>query len=121
MTVTVRRVDNVSVVELEGNLIMGEPVNAFRGQVYKELESGMKNLAIGLTRVTYIDSSGVGALVGAYVSAVKAEGRCVLFGASARVLSLLRIVRLDAAVEIVGDEATAIASLLRPQPPSTPL
>ena len=119
MTVTVHRVNNVSVVELEGSLIMGQPVNAFRAQIREELESGIKNLAIDLTRVTYIDSSGIGALVGAYVSAVKVEGRCVLFGAAARVLSLLRIVRLDTAVEMVGDEASAVARLLGPKSPPT--
>jgi stage II sporulation protein AA (anti-sigma F factor antagonist) len=98
---------------------MGQPVNAFRAQIREELESGIKNLAINLTRVTYIDSSGIGALVGTYVSAVKVEGSCVLFGASARVASLLKTALLHTVFVMVGDEASAVAKLLEPKSPPT--
>jgi anti-sigma B factor antagonist len=53
-------------------------------------------LIIDLTRVPYVDSVGLGSLVGAYVSSQKAGKRIALSGANRRVMQLFQITKLDA-------------------------
>ena len=111
MNVMVRRVREATVVDLTGNLIVGQPVDSLRAQIREQLASGATNLAINFADVNYVDSAGIGALVSAHTSALGAKGRCVLFGAQGRVISVLRTCRLDTALELAGDESSAVSSI----------
>ncbi|MGI6230374.1 MAG: STAS domain-containing protein [Tractidigestivibacter sp.] len=68
--------------------------SALREAITQELDGGVKNLAIDLSQVPYIDSTGIGVLVGAAHRA--AEGGCAFSVERpqrnvARVLSLLGV------------------------------
>jgi anti-sigma B factor antagonist len=54
------------------------------------------NVILDLSHVPYVDSAGLGALVGAYTSYHKAGRSMVLSGVNDRVLKLLEITRLEA-------------------------
>jgi len=60
---------------------------------------GTKTLVIDLTNVSYVDSSGLGALVGAYVSTKRAGCKLKLINLSQRVKELLRISNLGSIFE----------------------
>ncbi|MBI2956493.1 MAG: STAS domain-containing protein [Acidobacteria bacterium] len=111
MTIKVRQVSNVAVLDLHGPLKMGEPELVFREKVQELLEKGTKNLAINLAGVPEMDSSGIGALVRAYTSVKHAGGKCKFFAAPKRIKQTLRMVRLDTVLELADTEATALASL----------
>lgn len=53
------------------------------------------DLVLDFTSVPYIDSAGVGALVGAYVRAQKEGHKVVLAGASERVRNTLKITQVE--------------------------
>jgi anti-sigma B factor antagonist len=53
------------------------------------------SLVIDFTNVPYIDSAGVGALVGAYVRHQKEGHSVTLAGASERVLNTLKVTQVD--------------------------
>jgi anti-sigma B factor antagonist len=72
--------------------------------------AGSTFLAVNLARVSDLDSSGVGALLRVFTSARRAGGKCVFFSPSERVLMVLRMVRMNAILEISEDEAAALAS-----------
>ena len=117
MAVKVRKVRQAVLFDLEGSLTFGQPVEELGAQIQEQLDGGSKNFAINLTGIKYIDSSGISALVSAHTSALKAEGRCVLFGAPERVISAFRVAGLESFVEIAGDEVSALARLLEPDLP----
>lgn len=66
---------------------------SFQGAV-RGLDS-LQLLIIDLTKVPYMDSAGLGALVGAFVSGRKAKRRTVLVGAGERITALIRMSNLE--------------------------
>jgi len=64
LKITDRVVDGVAVEALEGRIVLGEESNALREKVKSLLASGQKKIVLNMDNVTYIDSSGLGTLVG---------------------------------------------------------
>jgi anti-sigma B factor antagonist len=111
MIVSIRKVKNATVVELEGNLILGEPVDQFRAQIHELLGGGAKRLAINLAHVRYLDSSGVGAIAAAHTSTRKSGGKCNFFGVPRHVMAIFEMVGLVSAINLSPDEAAALSTL----------
>ena len=120
MQSTARQSDDVTILDLTGRLSLGEAV-AFgpgSGLVLKETvrelaKKGKKNLLLNLTGITYVDSSGVGQLVGAMTSARGQGISLKLLRPNTQVLDLLKLSKLDTVFEIFEDEPTAVASFSR--------
>lgn len=109
LSVRSRAIGNVTVLDLSGRMIMGEAEKALRATVRELIEAGNKNLAFNLSEVKYIDSSGIGCLAAASVSAHRNGVRCRLFAVPNKVMLMLRISRLDTILEILPDEASALS------------
>jgi anti-sigma B factor antagonist len=110
LTIRVRKVNQVAILDLEGRLIMGEPVEKLDEQVSDLLKAGTKCLAINLGGLTYVDSTGIASMVDAATGAKDAGAKCKFFAATSRVLQLLRIARVDTAFVILADEDSVISS-----------
>ena len=107
--VTVREAGGATVLDLAGPIGAGESVKAFRERVDAALRSGARNLAINLVKVPYVDSSGLGAFVGAHTAAEAAGGKCIFFGALPTVLRVLKISRLEEVLHLHKDEASTLS------------
>ena len=70
---TNREVDGVSVVALDGRIVLGEESNALRERVKALVAEGKKKIVLNMANVTFIDSAGLGTLVAAHHSA-KSQG-----------------------------------------------
>lgn len=110
VTITVRKTGNAAILDLKGPLKMGDAEQSFRDHVDDLLKQGIRNLAINLAGVPEMDSSGIGALVRAFSAAKQAGGKCKYFSAPKRVKQTIKMVRLENVLEIVEDEAAALAS-----------
>ena len=110
MDIKVRKTGTAAILDIQGPLKRGK-AEFFRENIEQVLASGTKNLAINLADVPDIDSSGMGALVRALISVKNAGGKCRFFGASKRIKQTLRMVRLDSVLELVEDEAAALADM----------
>jgi len=71
MKITNKEIDGVSVVALNGRIVLGEEGTALREKVKSLLGAGKKRIVLDMSNVTYIDSAGLGILVAAHVSAKK--------------------------------------------------
>lgn len=93
MSYAVRNEGGYAVVELTGDVDLSCSPDA-RSTILSCLSSS-KNVLVDLSKVTYIDSSGVASLVEGYQSAKKRKLKFGLVGVSEAALSVLRLARLD--------------------------
>ncbi|MGE5327076.1 MAG: STAS domain-containing protein [Deltaproteobacteria bacterium] len=106
----IRNVRNVVIVDLDGRLIMGEAEMSLRAAVHSLLDGGTKNLALNLSEIKYIDSSGIGSLAAVWTTSKKAGANCRLFAIPTKVKLMLKISRLDTVFQVLEDEASALSS-----------
>ncbi len=110
MTINVREQGDISILDLEGNLVLGPAVSTFRDQVQDLLEAGRKKIIINLKSVAFIDSSGIGAMVGAHTSLEGASGQCKFVGPQPRVLQALKMTHMEEIFDLHEKEADALSS-----------
>jgi anti-sigma B factor antagonist len=113
LKITSREVDGVTVLALDGRIVLGEETSTLREKVKSLLGEGKKDIVLNLNNVTLIDSSGLGALVAAY-SSVKSGGASLrLSNLGSRVDELLQITKLYTVFEVSETEADALRALAK--------
>jgi len=105
-----RDLDGITIVDLRGRITLGEGSRTVRDTVRHLLSSGQKRILLNLGDVTYIDSSGIGELVGAFAAAKEQGGELKLLNLSKKVHDLLQITKLYTVFDIKDDEALALGS-----------
>jgi anti-sigma B factor antagonist len=108
-TIGVRQSGDVSLVELSGRLTSFE-IKAFRDMIEGLLKQGQRNIILNLTRLDYLDSSGIGELARSYVSAVKHGGAMRVVGLAPKVEEVLKITQLYQVFPEFPDEDSALES-----------
>ncbi len=110
LNISNREVDGVAVVGLEGRIVLGEETSALREQVKSILAAGKKKIVLNMNNVTYIDSSGLGALVAAHHSAHSQGASLKLSNLGAKFHELLQVTRLLTVFDVHDSEAAAVHS-----------
>ncbi len=119
-----REVEGITILDLHGRLVAGEPVGALREEVKSIKEQHSKpdharNVILNLKDVTYIDSSGLGALIAAHSAITETGGDLRLLKLSKRSAQLLILTKLTTVFQIFDNEQAAINSYLRTDEPNT--
>jgi|SRR5882724_2688626 anti-sigma B factor antagonist len=110
---TDREVDGVSVVTLDGRIVLGEESNTFREKLKSLLAEGNKKIVLNMAGIKYIDSAGLGTLVAAHVSA-KTQGASVrLCNLGEKFHEVMQITRLLTVFDVYDTEAAAVSSFQR--------
>jgi anti-sigma B factor antagonist len=109
MEIQIRKAGNATILDLSGPLRLGEAEAMFRENIQKLLDAGTPHVAVNLAGVTELDSSGIGALVRSFSTIKRAGGKCIYYAPTQRVRMLLKMVRLDSVLDLVDDEAAALA------------
>ena len=110
LTMKIREVGNVTIVDLNGRLVFGDETASLRETVAKMLHEGKKNILLNLADVSFIDSTGVGQLVSCYVTAENRGALLRLMNTQKHIPDVLRITRVDTVIPRYADEKTAVAS-----------
>lgn len=110
MHVELRKQDDVVIVDLSGKLTAGLGDQILRESVDELLAEGWKKILLNLSKVTFLDSAGVGELVASLRTAQRLGAALKVVNTSQRVQSTLYIARLLPIFEIHVDEAQAILS-----------
>lgn len=111
LSVISRKLENATILDLKGRFGLGEAIESFRDNFHEVLEAGEKNIVVNLTGVPFIDSSGIGALVGAFTMAESKGAKCIFYSPSSQVKHALEISRLNDILNPFTDEGAALASL----------
>jgi anti-sigma B factor antagonist len=103
--------ESVAVMRCRGRLVYGQESDEFV-RTLRQLLDTTQRIVLQLADVTQIDSGGVGALGGAFVTAHRREAEIKLAALSPRVAEVLRITALDRMFDIHGSETDAIDAFI---------
>ncbi|MBV8070348.1 MAG: STAS domain-containing protein [Acidobacteriaceae bacterium] len=110
LTTKTRQVGNVSIVDLNGKVTLGESTGVLRDELRGLLAQGRKNIILNMAQVSYVDSAGLGELVGAYTTATNQGGAVKLLHLQSKMKDLMQITKLHTIFPSYEDENTAVAS-----------
>jgi anti-sigma B factor antagonist len=103
----------IPMLRLSGRLTLGEGSRALRVCIADIAAEGHKNLLLDLGAVSYMDSSGLGALVAGYNSLKAQGGAMALFNVPKRIESLLEMSRLTMLFPVFPGEKEAAGHFAR--------
>jgi anti-anti-sigma factor len=111
MKLTVRRLDSVFVLGLEGELTMMTAVECLRDARRVLASAATPLVALDLARVRRIDASGCAAIIALRRDVQSRRGNLCLFGLGPEVRLLLEIMQVHLILDIVSDLGGAIEAL----------
>jgi len=108
--VTERRVNSVTILELDGRLTMGAGSEALNQKLKSLIAEGHRALLLNCSQVSAIDSQGIQALVLGVRLAKNNGGQLKLLKPSSRLRESLKVTRLLPLFESFDDEEKALRS-----------
>ena len=103
---------DVCLLRLHGRFATGQDSTYLRAKTEEIKTSGYSKVLADFSQVSYIDSTGIGFLIGIYTSVLKnANGRFVLANLNRRVRDVLELTRLANVIPIYSDERAAFEAL----------
>ena len=111
LQILIRESGDVTVLDLQGrSTIDGGESELLDSRLRQLLANSVRKLLLNLVNLTQVDSSGVGAIVAAYVYLKQQGGDLKLLCPRGRVLEVLTVFRLLDTIPSFEDEAQALAS-----------
>jgi anti-anti-sigma factor len=101
----------VTVLTLDGRIVFGEETHSLREKVKSLLAAGKKKLVLNMEKVSYVDSTGLGTLVGIRSSVKSANAALRLASVESRWTELMQMTQLWPLFDVSASEADAIKAL----------
>lgn len=112
LKIETRQADGVTIMSCNGRIVFGEEATELRENLKRVLGS-TRQVVLNLAGVSYIDSGGLGTLVGVYSSARAAGADIKLTGLGQRLRDVLQITKLVTVFEVYDSEQEAIGAFHR--------
>src|SRR6201992_524898 len=106
--ITYKETDGVSIISYNGRIVLGTESAALRERVKSLLVEDRKKIVLNMSDVTYIDSSGLGMLVGLHVSARGQSAELHLSNLGGKFKDVLQLTRLFTVFNVYSTEVEAI-------------
>ena len=110
MIVEKKHLDNFTILYVEGLIKLGESAEFFSAALENVLKNESTNVIIDFTKIDYIDSTGIGELVGYMGKFANQNRKLILVNPSDRILRLLKLAKLDSVFRIYSSEEEAISA-----------
>ena len=110
MHITERTIGEVTILDLEGKLTVGDGAELLRDKVASIVFQNRKQVLLNLAAVPYMDSGGLGELVRCSMTARRANGAVKLVNLTSRITDLLAITKLLTVFDTFDSEPEALAS-----------
>jgi anti-sigma B factor antagonist len=110
LSVQTRICGNTFIFHCRGRLVFGDECAILRERVSSML-LGSSDIVVSLREVDYIDSGGIGVLIGLLVSARNRGGDLKLVAPNQHVADVLRRTNLDTIFEVYADDERAVAAI----------
>lgn len=103
-------VENVLITKVLDNRITADESAQLKEEVLKCVNNGHKLVVVDLSEVTFIDSSGLGALISS-LKMVGQDGALALSGARSSVMTTFRLTRMDRVFRMYNNTEEAVGAL----------
>ena len=113
MEILQRREGSVVILDIYGAISLGESKEKFALVMDELLSESGTNVLVNFSAINYVDSTGIGELVGYLNKFVEKNRQLKILKPHERVLKLLQITKLDTMFEIYNDEQQALQSFSR--------
>lgn len=110
LNIAQRQNGDVTILDLEGRVTIGEGSVALRNTIRQVLADGKKKMVLNLAGVGYVDSSGIGEIVSSFTSVSKEGGTLKLLNLQKKIQDLLAITKLLTVFEVFENEGDAVSS-----------
>lgn len=108
MNIDERMVGTVKILDLSGQITFTQGDTLLKDKIHSLVHQGDKKLLVNLAKINYIDSAGLGQLVGAYTTVTQAGGQLKLVNLTKRIHDLLTITKLTTVFETFDSEQEAV-------------
>ena len=102
---------DITVYEISGRLILDNLLVSVESEIRELIDGGARKMAIDLTRLTWIDSSGIGSLIDTCEHMKDLGGQIRLAGATGAVAKIFEKMHLDRIVPLDADLALSCGHL----------
>jgi len=110
MKIVERQVSDVTILDLQGKILIGEGDDVLRDAVSKLVDSGKTKILLNLADVPYVDSAGLGEIVRCYTTVSRKGGRLKLINLTNKIRDLLSITKLLTVFETYETEDQGVKS-----------
>lgn len=108
MQIDERMVGSVKVLDVTGQITHGDVL--LKDKIHSIVNQGHKRILVNLAGVSYVDSAGLGELVGAFTTVAGAGGSMKLENITKKMHDLLTITKLVTVFETFDKEQDAVQS-----------
>ena len=109
LTVVTRTVNDVTVLDLRGRLVVGDSLMMLRGAVRKQISQGTRRILLNFAE-TDVDSAGLGEILFDYVIVAKQGGELRICSPENTFRNQLEITKLKEALQVFSNESDALSS-----------
>lgn len=102
--------NGITIIEMKGNVLGGPDASTLNDQLHQFIDQNKKNVVVDLGEVTFMNSSGLGMLIGGLTTMKNANGDLKLARPNERVEGLLTITKLFTVFECFDTVEDAVAS-----------
>jgi len=85
----------ITVVAFSGNIVGGPEAGEFHDAIKSKLDSGSRKFIFNFSKAKWINSTGLGIVVAAYMSVTSAKGQLLLCGSNDRISGVFYISQLE--------------------------
>ena len=98
----------ITIIRPAGKITLGDGDQELGEAVRTVLEQGDRKIIINLSKVSYLDSSGVGELVGCYTSIRNKGGVLRICGMNTRIFNLITMTSLHSVFDVKDTEEESL-------------
>lgn len=110
MKLSSRLAGEVTIVDVEGKILLGEGDVAIKHAIDELLARGRRLFLLNLARVPYVDSAGLGQIIRCFTAIRKAGGTLKLLSPNPKVIDLLTVTKMVNVFDWYNDESGALKS-----------
>jgi anti-sigma B factor antagonist len=103
-------VGNVFIVKILESRIAADVASRFKQNLIEYVKKGNRIIVLDMSEVTFIDSSGLGALIGS-LKVMANDGELVLCGARDTVASMFKLTRMNKVFRMFNTSEEAVSAL----------